>query len=94
MGVINMIQTIKQIHREEIVFVRVGTFYQVYGKDAYIVSYLFDYKIKFIEKVPSCGFPKSSINRVMAKLEELKVNYLILDKKNNYDVDVFFVISI
>ena len=85
-----MIQTIKLIHKFDIVFIRVGTFYQVYGKDSYIISYLFDYKIKFVEKISTCGFPKNSINRIMAKLEELKINYIIVDKKNNYDVDLFY----
>ena len=34
-----------------------------------------------------CGFPESSIKKVIAKLEEKKINYLILDRRNNYDVD-------
>ena len=34
-----------------------------------------------------CGFPLSSIHKVMAKLEERKINYLIVDRRNNYEVD-------
>ena len=46
MGIKNVIEVVKQVHKEEIVFVKIGKFYQVYGKDAYIVSYLFEYKLK------------------------------------------------
>ena len=51
MGIKNVIEVVKQVHKEEIVFVKIGKFYQVYGKDAYIVSYLFEYKLKKVEEV-------------------------------------------
>ena len=34
-----------------------------------------------------CGFPNSSINKVVARLEEYKINYLKVNRKNNYEVD-------
>ena len=40
MEVNKMIKTIKQIHKEDILMIKVGTFYHVYGKDAYIISYI------------------------------------------------------
>ena len=73
MGIKNVIEVAKQVHKEEIVFVKIGKFYQVYGKDAYIVSYLFEYKLKKVEEVHMCGFPESSINKVIAKLEDNKI---------------------
>ena len=87
MGIKNVIEVVKQVHKEEIVFVKIGKFYQVYGKDAYIVSYLFEYKLKKVEEVHMCGFPESSKNRVIAKIEEKKINYIILDRRNNYEVE-------
>lgn len=33
------------------------------------------------------GFSESCINKVKAKIENMKINYLILDRKNNYEVD-------
>lgn len=44
-----MIQTMKLVHKLDIVLVKIGNFYQVYGKDAYIISYLFGYKLKKVE---------------------------------------------
>ena len=46
MGVKNIIQAVKKVHTEYIVLVKEGSFYHIYGKDAYIISYLFGYKKK------------------------------------------------
>lgn len=87
MGIVTMIKAIKKIHEKDIVFVRIGKFFHIYGKDSFIVAYIFDYKLKQIEGVYTCGFPMDSMNKIRAKLEEKKVNYLIVDRKNNYEVE-------
>lgn len=88
MGVTNIVATIKQIHTEYIIFVKIGKFYSVYGKDADIISYIFQYKIKSVENnIHSVGFPETALNKVIAKVEELKINYLFLDRRNNYEID-------
>lgn len=87
MSVITIIKGIKDIHPDSIVFVKNGQFYEVYGRDSYIVSYLFKYKINEVEKIKKSGFPLKAINGVMVKLENKKINYLIVDKRNNYEVD-------
>ena len=46
MGTINIVKTIKLVHPSCMVIVKIGTFYNVYSKDAYIISYLLKYKIK------------------------------------------------
>ena len=85
-GVKNIIQAVKMVHTEYIVIVKEGSFYHIYGKDDYIISYLFGYKIKEIENMNVCGFPINSINRIVAKLETNK----ILDKRNNYDIEEIY----
>lgn len=88
MGIINIVSNVKEIHKEYIVFVKVGNFYYCYGRDAYIISYLFQYKINVItNNMCSCAFSKNAINKVIAKLENTKINYLILDRRNDYQVD-------
>ena len=88
MAVLTIITPIKKIYPKNIALVKIGEFYHVYGKDAYILSYLFGYKLKIIEKnCSSCGFPKSSLNKVIATLENKRINYILLDRRNNYDVD-------
>ena len=90
MSVVNMAKDIKKIYPTSIVCYKVGAFMQIFGKDAYIVSYLFGYSIKEVnskESIASCGFPKNAINKVIAKLERNKLNYVIIDTRNNYDVE-------
>ena len=80
-------KTIKKIHQEDVVLVKVGTFYTAYGKDAYILSHIFGYKLTLIQQLDVASFPTSSLNKVTAALEHNKINYIILDKRNNYDVE-------
>lgn len=88
MGIINIVKTVKQIHKEYLILIRVGNFYNCYGRDAYIISYLLNYKIILLkDNIYNCSFPKSAYNKVISTLEESKINYIILDKRNNYDVD-------
>ena len=87
MSILNIVKTAKEVHKNDIILVKIGKFYQVYGKDAYVISYFFEYKLKKVEEVHMCGFPQSSYNRVIAKLEEKKINYLILDRRNKYEVE-------
>ena len=81
MGVINIIKNIKQIHEKDIVLIRVGKFYYSYGKDAYILSYVFQYKLTKIEgeNTCSCAFPEQSYRKITAQLENKKINYIIVD---------------
>ncbi len=87
MGIINMVSNIKEIHPKDILIIKVGTFYYTYNKDAYIISYLFNYKLTQTSGIFSCGFPSSKLNSIMAQLEKNKLNYIILDRRNNYDLD-------
>lgn len=91
MKVVNIVKAIKQIHPEYIVLIKIGKFYYSYSKDAYIVSYIFNYKLKIVEEnIRVCAFPVFILNKIMAKLEENKINYIIIDRRNNYEVDEKF----
>lgn len=81
-----MIEKIELLCPDSVCLVKIGNFYHSYGRDSYILSYLFNYKIDLLKS--ECGFPIVSLNKVLAKLEEEKVNYLVIDKRNNYDVEM------
>lgn len=88
MAVLNMAKNIKEIHTEFILLFKVGSFYHAYGKDAYIMSYLFGYQMKNKkDNIYEIGFPKNIVPKVTAKLENEKINYMLIDTRNNYDVD-------
>lgn len=87
MGVENVIKVMKEIHPERIILVKIGTFYHQYGKDACIMSYLFGYQMKIVEKnLYTCGFPKAALNKIMAKLEENEISYMVINKSENYEM--------
>lgn len=83
-----MIKTIKELHQVDVCLFKIGNFYHAYNKDSFILSYVFGYKIKELgANHRECGFPEVALSKVLAKLENKKINYLVLDRRNNYDVD-------
>ncbi len=87
MKIENTIKIFKEVHPESIIMIKMGTFYHAYGRDSYILSYLFDYQVKKIQSnYSTCGFPSSGLSKVQSKLEELEVSYIILNKSENYEV--------
>lgn len=46
MSIINMVKNIKEIHPKSLLLFKVGAFCEAYGKDSYIISYLFDYQVR------------------------------------------------
>lgn len=88
MSVVAMVKTIKRVHTSDVALVKIGEFYHAYGKDACILAYFFDYKLKLVDNgCYTCGFPSGSIAKVEAELERNMVNYILLDRRNNYEVD-------
>ena len=88
MGVVNMAKDIKKVHPEYVMMYKVGNFVQAFGKDAYVISYVFGYALRATkDNIRTCGFPKNAIPKVMSKLEQKKINFIIVDTRNNYEVD-------
>ena len=49
---------------------------------------MFSCKIKFVEKnIPTCGFPLERLPKTIATLESKKINYILIDTRNNYDIE-------
>lgn len=90
---VNTIWTsLKEMYPQYVILVKLGKFYSVYNKDAYIISYILKYQLKrengkYKDIKYSCGFPDIAINKVKSVLEDKKINYLIIDRRNNYEED-------
>lgn len=82
----NTIKIIKEIHPNDIIFLKVGQFYHCYGRDAVIISYLFNYSVKKINNNYDCGFPITAINKIKTRIEDQKISYLVINKADNYEV--------
>lgn len=81
-----MIEAIELLNKKYVCLFKIGTFYHTYGRDSYIISYLFNYKINMLNH--EAGFPVNSLNKVIARLELEKINYITLDNRNNYDEEL------
>ena len=81
-----MIETTKSLHEDYICLFKVGSFYCAYNRDAYIMSYLFKYKLLEKKDAKECGFPVDSVNKIKARLENEKVNYILVDTKPEYSI--------
>lgn len=56
-----------------------GCFYEVYGNDALVVGDIFGYRVKEMrDQTPTCGFPQSGLDSVLAVLEEKHVSYITM----------------
>ena len=86
-SIVNIARETKVIHPNEIALIKVGKFYHAYGKDAYIMSYVFNYQMKKVENnISTIGFPETALIKIKTKLEEKKLSYLIIDRGANYEV--------
>ena len=64
-----------------IIFRKSGNFYCVFDEDAIILHSLFKYKLKDSR----VGFPISSINKVIDKLNELHIDYKLDNEVTNFE---------
>lgn len=60
-----------------------GNFFEVYGYDAFMFGFLFDYKVLQNGKTYKCGFPDSSLTKITNKLSDLKISYQIIYRGRN-----------
>ena len=82
-----MVRNMKQVHPTNVLLIKVGKFYHAYGKDAYIISFLFDYQLKKVEgNTNTTGFPETALNKIQTTLEEKNINYMLISRANNYEV--------
>ncbi len=88
MGIIDTVKDIKRVTIHDIVMIKIGKFVYTYGKDACIISYIFKYKIKLVQNnIYVSAFPRNNLNKIMATLENKKINYIVLDRRNSYRTD-------
>lgn len=60
----------------------IGKFYNVYNDDAIIISYLMGYKVR---ENKTCGFPDNALNKVINKLEDKKISYIVTMSRKSID---------
>ena len=87
MKLVDIYLSYKKKYREYVVLIKSGIFYEVIEDDVGIMYSLFNYKIRKIGNSYNIGFPINNIGFVCNKLEDNKINYIILEKENdNYQI--------
>ena len=69
----------KEKYLDFIILFICGNFYEVLVDDSYILNTLFNYKIKKTSNITKVGFPIIALNKVILRLQMLKINYLIVN---------------
>lgn len=85
----------KVLYKEYIIIMKYGNFYETIDNDALIMSCIFNYKINKLSNTFKVGFPINTLDNVINKLNDLNINYIVLDgikkefKNNNYNNYIF-----
>ena len=69
-------------YKEFIVMIKFGNFYEMFDKDAVIASNILNYKLSKISDTVKCGFPISSLDKVLNLLKEKQINYVVIENNN------------
>jgi len=75
MSLKNKYLDIKYNYMDYLVLIKSGIFYRAYYDDARILSNIMDYQV--IDN--RCGFPQTSLDKVIDKLNEVHINYYVID---------------
>ena len=74
---IDLFRILKLEYKEYVILFKSGSFYISFDEDSIILNKLLNLKNNI-----KVGFPLGNINNVTSKLEELKINYIIIDNKS------------
>ena len=72
---------LKEKKKKFIIIMKNGVFYNVLGKDCYILKNIFNYKVGVFGNTVKVGFPIGSLNKVLDTLDKLKINYLVYESE-------------
>lgn len=64
-----------------IIMFKYGNFYETFSNDALIMNSIFNYKISKLSNTFKVGFPISSLENIIEKLNEKSINYVVLNKE-------------
>lgn len=82
------LKLIRDLNPNSLILLKMGSFYHAYGKDAYLLAYLFGYQLKTLDgSLSTCGFPISALGKIERELGDKKINYIQIVRSDNYAVE-------
>ena len=73
---------LKKENKYSIIIIKSGLFYNVYGRDAIIISNITNYKLFFYNDKLCISFPKESLNLLLSRLRTRNIGYIVLNKNS------------
>jgi len=73
---------LKKENKYSIIIVKFGLFYDVYGRDAIIISNITNYKLFFYSDKFCISFLKESLNLLLSRLRTRDISCIVLNKNN------------
>lgn len=81
---IKKLEELKKLDASPIYIFRVGIFYNILNEDAKIINEKLGLKLTSLSpEIIKCGFPISSLDKYTKKLDELQIQYKIIDDLPN-----------
>lgn len=71
----------KYDYSDYVLLIKSGNFYICLNNDAFVLSNLLNYKIIESKNFVKCGFPLTTLDKVIKKLNLENVNYLVIEKE-------------
>lgn len=76
-------------YNDYIILIKSGNFYEIIDYDSLIFNELFNLKLSKLSNTFKCGIPHNSIVKYCSKLNELSINYLIINNDKIEDCKRF-----
>ena len=67
-------------YKEYIILMKSGNFYVALQQDAIVLNDIFKYKLNISNNIIKVGFPVNSLNKILKTLDNININYIVLDK--------------
>ena len=74
-------------YQDYIIFIKSGSFYEVFDKDSMILNSIFYYKVKRFKDTIKTGFPINKLEHIIKLMGN--INYIVIDNDNIIDEKVF-----
>lgn len=87
MKLIDKYNVVKKKYNKSIILIKSGIFYEILNDDAYIMNYIFDYKIKNLTSFSMVGFPEKVVENVKDRLKKEKLSFVVVDDNNQFVSD-------
>ncbi len=87
MKLVQKYKEIKKDYPQYVILIKSGIFYEVLDDDAYIMRFLFDYKIKQMNECCLIGFPETAIKKVEEEMIREKIAYVTVENGKIKDID-------